>query len=75
MQLIKGLIVTGSVLIGLGLLLWLGLKLGITQKVGKLPGDMRWEGKNFSVYFPLASSLILSALLSLIFFIWGRWKS
>jgi hypothetical protein len=75
MQLFKVLILTGSVLIGLGLLLWLGMKLGVNPRLGKLPGDIRMEGKNFSFYFPLSTSLLLSIILSLAFYLWGKWKS
>jgi len=75
MQIGKWLIVSGLVLIGLGVL-WQGASfLGLTQKLGKLPGDLRWEGKNFSFYFPLSTSILLSVLLSLFFYLWGRFKS
>lgn len=33
---------------------------------GRLPGDLRWERENARVYFPLASMLIISVVLSLI---------
>jgi hypothetical protein len=33
---------------------------------GRLPGDIRLEGKSFSFYFPLASCLLLSVVLSAI---------
>jgi len=75
MQLAKILIITGSVLIGLGLLIWGASPLGFGQKLGRLPGYIRIEGKNFSFYFPIASSLLLSGLLSLIFYLWGKFKS
>jgi hypothetical protein len=43
---------------------------------GRLPGDIHVEGKNFSFYFPLASSLLLSllltALLNLIARLWTK---
>jgi len=74
MQLAKVLFITGGVLIGLGFLVWGGSHFGFGQKLGRLPGDIRIEGKNFSFYFPLASSLLLSALLSLIFYLWGKIK-
>lgn len=40
--------------------------------LGRLPGDFAWRGKHSSIYFPLASSLLLSALLSLLFYLFGR---
>jgi len=41
---------------------------GKTLPLGKLPGDFAWEKGNFKVYFPLATSIFLSILLSL--FLW-----
>ncbi len=40
--------------------------------LGRLPGDIRWRGKNSAVYFPIATCLLLSALLSLILYIFSR---
>ena len=55
-------------LAGIGVLL--AEKLGVP--LGRLPGDIAWRGKHSSVYFPLATSLLLSALLSLLFYLFGR---
>ncbi|MHB8302622.1 MAG: DUF2905 domain-containing protein [Acidobacteriaceae bacterium] len=40
--------------------------------LGRLPGDFAWRGKHSAVYFPLATSLLLSALLSLLLYALGR---
>ena len=40
--------------------------------LGRLPGDIIVERKNFSFYFPLATSLILSIALSLLFWFFTR---
>ncbi len=40
--------------------------------LGRLPGDFSWRGKNSAFYFPLGTCLLLSALLSLLFYILGR---
>jgi DUF2905 family protein len=69
----------GRILIGLGLLLILigggVLILGrIGLPLGKLPGDFAYKGKNVSVYFPLASSIVISLLLTLIFTILSRFR-
>jgi Protein of unknown function (DUF2905) len=69
----------GRILIGLGLLLILVgagvLVLGrIGFPLGKLPGDFAYKGKNVSFYFPLASSIVISLLLSLIFLILARFR-
>jgi hypothetical protein len=75
MQLGKALIITGSVLMVLGLLVWGGASLGLSFRLGRLPGDIRYEGKGFSFYFPLTSSILISLLLSFFFYLWGKYKS
>jgi hypothetical protein len=69
----------GRLLIGLGLLLLIAggllLLLGRTGfPLGKLPGDISYRGKNFSVYVPLGTSILLSVLLSLVFFLLSRFR-
>jgi len=56
---------------GLGLLL-LGVVVSITERYGRLPGDFVWRGRNTTVYFPLATSLLLSALLTLVMWLVNR---
>lgn len=69
----------GRMLIGLGVLLVVagGVvilfgKMGVP--LGRLPGDIRYRGKNISFYFPLATSLLLSVLLSLLLWLISRWR-
>jgi hypothetical protein len=64
------LIVIGIVLLVLGLLVTLGEKLPI--RLGRLPGDIVIRGRNTTFYFPLVTSLLLSALLSLVVRLIGR---
>jgi Protein of unknown function (DUF2905) len=40
--------------------------------IGKLPGDIIIKKGNTTFYFPIVTSILLSVLLSLIFFIFGR---
>jgi DUF2905 family protein len=40
--------------------------------IGRLPGDFVYRGKNTVFYFPLATSILLSIILSLIFWLIGR---
>ena len=40
--------------------------------LGRLPGDFTWRGKHSAVYFPLATSILLSIVLTLLFWIIGR---
>ncbi len=62
----KVLIVAGLVMVLAGLLILVGDK--IPFKLGQLPGDFLWRGKNTTIYFPIASCLILSLVAS--FLIW-----
>jgi hypothetical protein len=42
--------------------------------LGRLPGDFLYRGKNTTLYFPLATSILVSVALSLLFFLIGRLK-
>jgi Protein of unknown function (DUF2905) len=42
--------------------------------LGRLPGDFAYRGRRISVYFPLATSLLLSILLTLVFYLIGRFR-
>jgi hypothetical protein len=66
------LIVLGVVLVAAGFVL---LLLGKMQlPLGRLPGDIFYRGKNTTVYFPLATSLLVSIVLSLLFYLIGRFR-
>ena len=66
MKMGKFLIITGIIILILGLIIQFSDRIPF---LGKLPGDIRWEGKNFKFYFPLATSIVLSLLISLILFL------
>jgi membrane associated rhomboid family serine protease len=42
--------------------------------LGRLPGDFTYRGKHTVVYFPLATSIVVSLLLTLLFYIIGRFR-
>jgi hypothetical protein len=65
----KALMVSGALLICLGAVLTVAHKIPFA---GKLPGDILIQKKNFTLYFPLATSLIASLILSCIFWLWSR---
>jgi Protein of unknown function (DUF2905) len=64
------LIGAGFVLILLGLVVVLGERAGI--RVGRLPGDIRIQGRHGSFYFPVVTCLLLSAVLTLISWLFRR---
>jgi hypothetical protein len=56
-------VILGLFLAALGLLLWSGIGRGW---FGRLPGDIVYSKGNFKLYFPLATCLLLSLLLTLV---------
>lgn len=64
----KWLITIGIILVALGLLWPLLAKLGL----GSLPGDLKIERKGFTFYFPITTSIIISAVITLILWIFRR---
>ena len=40
--------------------------------LGRLPGDIAYRGKNTSFYFPLATCILLSIVVSLVMYLIGR---
>ncbi|MFN2163171.1 MAG: DUF2905 domain-containing protein [Candidatus Promineifilaceae bacterium] len=64
----RTLIIFGLVLVAAGLLWPVLSKLGL----GRLPGDIVIERENVTFYLPLATSLLISVVLSLIFWLLGR---
>ncbi|MEZ5354807.1 MAG: DUF2905 domain-containing protein [Bryobacteraceae bacterium] len=67
----RTLITFGLVLIGAGVLFLLSDKLPV--KLGKLPGDIAIKGKNGGgFYFPIVTCIVLSALLTLIGWLFSR---
>jgi len=65
----KTLILIGLVITIVGVLLVLAGKI---PWIGRLPGDFTVKGEKFTFYFPLATSILISIVLSLIFWFTGR---
>ena len=64
-QLGKLILLTGIVISIVGVVIILLSKTGLF----KLPGDLYFEGKNWKIYFPVVSCLIISIVLTVIFWI------
>jgi predicted MFS family arabinose efflux permease len=60
------LLIIGLVIAGIGLLISLGLPLG------RLPGDVSWRRGNFTFYAPLATCVVLSIVLTILFALFRR---
>ncbi|MDQ7054243.1 MAG: DUF2905 domain-containing protein [candidate division KSB1 bacterium] len=67
-----------KILISLGLFLVLiGVVLYVARSfpfLGRLPGDIRIEKPNFVFYFPITTSILISLILSLIFYLISRFR-
>jgi len=66
----KLLVFAGAALIVIGALLIVGSKVSFFG-LGRLPGDIHYKGRNLSFYFPLVSCLIVSALVTLLFWLFS----
>ena len=64
------LIILGVILIVVGLLFTLGERLPV--RPGRLPGDIVVRGKNTVFYFPIVTSILLSVILTLVLWLFGR---
>ena len=68
----KLLIALGVVLVVAGLfLVFLGR---FHLPIGRLPGDIVYRGRRTTFYFPLATSILLSVLLTLVLYVIGKWR-
>jgi hypothetical protein len=68
----KLLVFLGGVLLVIGLVFVL---LGKTNlPIGRLPGDIVYRGKNTTFYFPLATCILLSVVLTVVMYVIGRLK-
>ena len=63
-------IIVGLILVVIGILMTVGDKLPI--KLGRLPGDIVVRGKNGVFYFPVVTCLVVSVVLSLAMWLFGR---
>lgn len=66
----RTLVIAGAVILVLGLVVSFGERLPI--RLGRLPGDIVWRGKNSVFYFPIMTSILLSIALSLILWLFNR---
>ncbi len=68
----KVLVVAGVIFVVAGLLFMLFGRANLP--LGRLPGDIVYRGKNTTVYFPLATSILISVVLSLLLYVIGKFR-
>lgn len=66
------LIFVGGLLLVFGIVLVLAGKINLP--IGRLPGDIVYRGKHTTFYFPLATSILLSVILSLVLYVVNRMR-
>jgi hypothetical protein len=66
----RSLVMLGAVLVVVGAAMW---ALAGVPWLGRLPGDIFIRRGNFSFYFPLATSILLSIVLSILLMLFRRW--
>jgi len=71
-QLGRVLIITGVILVTVGIIITFGKNLPFLGYVGHLPGDIDIKSGNFRFYFPWVTCLLISLLVSLLFIILRR---
>jgi hypothetical protein len=62
----KLLVILGILLVVVGVLIVFGAKIPM---VGKLPGDIHIKKENFDLYFPIATCVVVSVILTLLFYL------
>jgi len=65
----KLMVILGLFITAVGAILWSGFG---RSWLGRLPGDIHYKGENFSFHFPLVTCLLVSAILSLIFWLFRK---
>lgn len=66
------LVILGAIILVVGVIVILAGKANLP--IGRLPGDLVYRGKNTTFYFPLATSILLSVILSLVLYFVNRMR-
>ncbi|MGB5506765.1 MAG: DUF2905 domain-containing protein [Sulfurovum sp.] len=66
----KSIIFIGIMIVLIGVILLFSDKLPFN--LGKLPGDISYKKENFSFYFPITTSILISIVLSLLFYLFSK---
>jgi hypothetical protein len=66
----KAILAVGLFIVLIGALIMLAGRFGLS--LGRLPGDIAYRGKHVSVFFPIGTSILISVVLSLIFYLLSR---
>jgi hypothetical protein len=68
----KMLLGIGLVVAAIGAVILLAGRIGLP--LGRLPGDFSFRGRNVSFYFPLGTAILISIVLSVLFYLFSRFR-
>jgi dipeptide/tripeptide permease len=68
----KALIFFGAIIVVVGAIMLAASRANLP--IGRLPGDIVYRGRNTSFYFPIVTCIVLSVVLSLVFWVIGRFQ-
>jgi DUF2905 family protein len=62
----RAIVILGLVIVAIGLVVWIAPSLPVVNRLGRLPGDILVRRGNFTFYFPVVTSIVLSLMLTLL---------
>ena len=62
----RAIVILGLVITAIGLVLWIAPSIPLINRLGRLPGDVLVRRGNFTFYFPIVTSIVLSLMLTLL---------
>jgi hypothetical protein len=68
----KAILALGLVIVLVGAGIMLAARFGLP--LGRMPGDVAYRGKHVSVFFPIGTSIVISVVLSLLFYLLSRFN-
>jgi hypothetical protein len=63
----RALLILGALIAAVGAFLYFSGRLPF--RLGRLPGDISWQGKHTAVYFPVVTCIVVSVVLALVFWL------
>jgi len=63
----RAIVILGLVIAVIGLVVWIAPSIPLVSRLGRLPGDILLRRGNFTFYFPVVTSIVLSLILTLLF--------
>jgi hypothetical protein len=70
----KALVVTGLVIVFIGIIFIFRDSVPFLKFFGKLPGDISIKRENFTFYFPLTTSILISIIVTIIYYLVNRFR-